>query len=198
MATARVSLVGTLPGEVWQTGFVVLHTTTAQIIADAVAAQETTLWGASGGVYADGTTWNKVVVRGFNVADGSSTGEVGEAATTRAGLGTKNLPNECAIVHTLRTGPGQPKGRMYFPPCDATLLNANGTIATATKDALADRLKAFFDALAAGTPSIEPHVYSPTLNLSFGVETIDVGSVMDVQRSRRNKQVEARSSRTLA
>ena len=131
-------------------------------------------------------------------------------ATTVAG--TVNgivFPPQCSLVVTLlsdRPRGKASKGRMYLPGITPNMDINTGKVQASHVTGIADRMKAFFDALAgdADTPGqlILAAKSSGVMNVNPAqndwVETIRVGDVMDTQRRRRNQLVETYTSRVLA
>lgn len=141
--------------------------------------------------------YNLLTVYRWAVIGGPAT-EVAERplSLVGTGTGTQSLPNQCALVVSLRTGnPGRSKrGRVFLPLRNAGAMNQLGlldqTITQQWADGFADFLGKFNNSLSGRRVA----VLSKTLQDSFNVTSVDVGNVVDTQRRRRNGQIESRAS----
>lgn len=108
--------------------------------------------------------------------------------------GVNQLPPECTPVLTIRTNfvGGSYRGRMYLPPLGIDQVNADGAIVQTTQEGLVDAFATFFQDLDAGLSDYKLGVYSRTLIAWTAATAVDMGVIMDVQRSRRKSLVEAR------
>jgi hypothetical protein len=116
-------------------------------------------------------------------------------ADVGGGFSVPVYPNQVAIAVTLETGfsrgPAH-RGRFYVPmPCIA--VDANGVISTTNRDSLKEGVDTLLAALNAVRSDYKVAVFSrkrlaPSHRLVTGCH---VGRVLDTQRRRRNKLVEA-------
>lgn len=173
-------------------------------IADAVAdVFQSTVWdvAAIANLISDQTHFT-----GVRIDDVRDPGGVVRQATSI--LSTHNqgnydgaqLPPQCAEVVSLRSGnPGASRrGRMYFPPLGVIAASPAGGLTATAQDALADAMQDYFntfnsDVGIAGTAFIA----SDALQTLFAVTQIQVGSIYDTQRRRRNELTEGYESRTV-
>lgn len=118
-------------------------------------------------------------------------------AATNTGTNTDEpLPPQVAVAVSLRTNLAtkEGRGRFYLPPL-ATGADLGGEIIVAAQDAILAGAQAALTSL--GTAGFPVVVYHRDLQTGTPVNRIDVGSVFDTQRRRRNKLVETRVSATL-
>lgn len=123
--------------------------------------------------------------------------QMGGSTYTCTGL-SGALPPQVAICVTLRTSLAGSRntGRFYLPGPAVTQIDANGRLLPADVLAIITALKAAFDAgIAAGWTAV--NVYSKSQHLVIPVVSLDCGDVLDTQRSRRDKLVEARQSKLI-
>ena len=113
-----------------------------------------------------------------------------------AGSGVSpNLPTSCALVVSLRTANAgrSGRGRIYHPVVSSSALDADGYLSSAARTSIRDAYQALFNSLNALTSIDGVSVYSRTLGGFQPVTSIDVGSVLDTVRGRRNKLIESRA-----
>lgn len=198
MTDFRVSFIGRLYGEIWQTTHALSSSATAQVVADAVATHKMTIGAFIRDRCGIGVSWDAVKVAGYDPATGVATGDMGEAAITVPGTAAAaTLPTECAVVATLRTTHPKVHGRMYFPCVVPASLTADGLLKDEVTLQLATDMVAYFHALASDAIAADAQVYSRTGHLTRNVVSVDVGNVVDAQRRRRNRLIEARTTVSL-
>lgn len=213
MSYIRVSLRGTLPGgEVWSVNPAFNETTNvstwdqdaAQKAANAIGvlplpAALTDL--RSNG--APGTT-----VRVERRSDAGVLIGAAEAlwSAGSAGSSTAIHPPQTSLVLSLRSNiPGaRGRGRLYWPAIGATLASATLRLATPAAATVATAAATYLDSIAsalkanlAPPPSLIDYdlcVVSPTTGTRTTILRIEVGNVLDVQRRRRDRLVEAYAS----
>lgn len=186
---------GTSPGESWSFG---LYTEGAGAL---VAAQAT--WNAAIGDF--WTDFAPLVTADIDVVELSTasmdqlTGKQisrlsSESILTGSAAG-QMLPFQCATSVSLTTqlATRAGRGRFYLPPLVTTTLGA-GRITTATAQAIATAVNALWGGLATGGLAI--NLYSRGAKTLTPVTGGSVGDVIDTQRRRRNKLIEARSPLT--
>lgn len=122
-----------------------------------------------------------------------------KAAYTRAGTGGgSSLPQEVAQVVTLRSGfaGASYRGRMYLPCNSSGALDTNGSCTTAALSTMVTTISNAFIAMNADVTytSADVVVYSRKLHTTQAVVSIEMGTVFDVQRRRRNAAIEVRTS----
>lgn len=129
------------------------------------------------------------VVRGFQVPVPLSSGSA-------SGNG---LPPECSVVCTLRSSlsGARNRGRVFLPPFATSTVDANGTLSTAAQTTVLNGVQALLEGIGDAATSTVPVIYSRTSRQTVAVSQIDVGTVVDVQRRRRQDLVEARVARTI-
>lgn len=119
---------------------------------------------------------------------------------TTGSLATVAAPPQCATVVSLRTATQgrRSRGRMYLPPPALSVLNQNGDLQSSAAVVYADAIKALFESLNALISVDAVSVYSRTSGGFFPITSVDVGTIIDTQRGRRNKLVESRTTRSVA
>lgn len=197
MALYRHTISGTFPGEQWSYGF---HSEGSLSVAAAQSALNTGVINLYGGAYAATLCEDVVATTLRTVELDQATGRQltgAEDIVDYPGTSAATcLPFQCAPVVSLRTAQLNRSGRgRFYAPSLAVDQVAAGRMTTAAQTALAD---GFADLLAgitdAGNRVVIYHRGAGTLTT---VTSLDVGDVIDTQRRRRNKLVEARTSRLL-
>lgn len=175
---------------------------TVQSDADFVTTKVNAWFNSLTALYISGTKLQGVRVDQVNPStgkvmfgfDGTPSGSTGNGGATA-------LPTECSIVVSLRTalaGPSK-RGRIYLPTFAASHLTSDGRLASLDRDSVATATQTMFQALLHG-PSVQftPVVYSRHLRTTQAITSVSVGDVFDVQRSRRNRLIEGRSTLPIA
>jgi len=200
MALWRVTVPITLP-----TGEGALFTWHAEgAITDAAALTAADGWltglGAIAtfkGVFPSAMTWGPVTLSTLSTTDD-------HVITTRFGSGTfagtggaTSCPPQVAMCVTLRTAlAGRSfRGRCYLPPPITARLTSNGRLLSTTAT---DLIVALANAwIAVGVAGMALVVRSFAHHTSTNVTQIEIGDVMDTQRSRRSALTEVRQSHAL-
>nr|CRY97172.1 hypothetical protein [uncultured prokaryote] len=107
---------------------------------------------------------------------------------------TESLPAQCAPAVSTRsaTATRAGRGRFYLPPFRVGIMDG-GRISAAAMTVCGTALTAMFASLAGGTP-LDPVLYSRTAFATTNITAADMGDVIDTQRRRRNKLIEARTA----
>jgi len=106
------------------------------------------------------------------------------------------LPFQCAPVVSLRTATLSRAGRgRFYAPSLAVDQVAAGRMIAAAQTALADGAEDMLQSLITAGNQIV--IYHRAAGTTTPVISLDVGDVIDTQRRRRNKLIEARTSRLL-
>ena len=191
---------GALPGgEQWNTG---VHLSGSGDLGEATTAATdfaNALWAGSGPtdgynlVCNDLTTLDDIVVYTLNPSTHKATARA-EVVGPGAGIGVgAGLPQEVAIVATLRAvtpGPAG-RGRMYLPPPLATSTDVDSKLTTAIQTNTAQNVA---DGIQAALLDGFTAVLSSVGRADRSIVSVDVGNVFDAQRRRRNKLLEVRVS----
>ena len=196
MALYRHRLEGTFPGEVWSFGVYTDSNLSLTAMHSAWNTGITNFWATATALFCtDVETTRATTVEVDPVSGGQLTG----AESTRADAGTSTatcLPFQCAPVVTLRTSTLSRAGRgRFYAPSLAVDQVAAGRMTTAARDTLADAAEDLIQGLTAGGGNVV--IYHRGLGTTTTVTSLDVGDVIDTQRRRRNKLIEARTSRPL-
>lgn len=116
--------------------------------------------------------------------------------TPIAGTGgvATQLPPQNTVVLSLRTGRRGPggRGRMFLPL--TTISTSSGVVGSTARTAVANAGAAFMDAI--WDVGVVPAVVNQAALRYSSVTLVDVGSIVDTQRRRRNQAAEVRTSAT--
>ncbi len=139
------------------------------------------------------TKLNAIGVNGRYIAD--TTLEHVHANVPGGGLDTRTPANQVTLVVSLLTGFSRGaahRGRFYMP-LPSTVVQADGRIATGDRDVVKTSATTFIAALNAIDAGFKVAVMSRKVGAAIGrnVTGVEVGRVLDTQRRRRNKLVEA-------
>lgn len=113
---------------------------------------------------------------------------------TGTGGVSAQLPPQNTIVLSLRTGRRGPggRGRMFLPL--TTISTTNGVVGSTARAAVANAGAAFMDAI--WDVGVVPAVVNQAALRYSSVTLVDVGSIVDTQRRRRNQAAEVRTAAT--
>lgn len=157
--------------------------------------------GGAAGLHADLqtlTVFTKVTTSQLNTVAPYNTVAVAETDVTEPGTGgTATLPQDLAVVVSLRTTDPSRKGRgrMYLPAPLAADLASNGELAAATVTSWINSLdKAWVVSNGAGE---HPVVFSRTTGLSGSIIRFGIGTLFDRQSRRVNKVNTVRTFSTM-
>ena len=192
MTTFLIRYSGALPsGERWSTGVHVSGSAAlSDVVTDAVTAA-TALWLDLVTHYTAATTLDTATVYELDPGTGKSVSR-DEASMSHAGTASGSpLPQEVAVVASLRTATTGPagRGRLYLPPPAVSDTTAAGRLSTTARDDLASGVASALSSLLGN--ALTPVLYS-TGNTDRPIHLVDVGDVFDAQRRRRDKLVESR------
>lgn len=201
VATFLLRLVGNLPsGESWTTGVHASGTGSLSSFLTAAGNFVDTLWNGNGGsatgLTSDvpaGVGASSYVVYELDDSTGKATARA-EASVVLAGTASGNaLPQEVAVVASLRTATPGPKGRgrMYLPPLSVSKCTVVGRVDAAAQANLSATVAAALGELNTG--GFDPILFTPNQS-DRPITSVDVGDVFDAQRRRRDKLVETRIS----
>ena len=194
MALYKHRLEGTFPGEVWSFG---IYTDSNLSVAAAQSAWMTGItnfWAEVTALFCTDVTTTRAVTVELDPLTGK---QLTGAEDTRTDAGTSTatcLPFQCAPVVSLRTATlsRAGRGRFYAPSLAVDQVSA-GRMLTTARDSLADGALALVQGTTASGGNVV--IYHRATGTTTPVTSLDVGDVIDTQRRRRNKLVEARTSR---
>ena len=196
MALYKHRLEGTFPGEVWSFG---LYTDSNLSVAASQSSWMTGItnfWAEVTALFCTDVTTTRAVTVELDPATGK---QLTGAEDTRADAGTSEatcLPFQCAPVVSLRTATLSRAGRgRFYAPSLAVDQVAAGRMLTTARDSLADGALALVQGVTSAGGNVV--IYHRASGTTTPVTSLDVGDVIDTQRRRRNKLIEARTSRPL-
>lgn len=196
MSEFRISTRGRLPGDIWQFGFMLQYDGFASDLANTVASQWQAMLTPS--LQADmntGVIWDSVVASQLTTGSGvvveSAEAPIGRAGTASVGM----MPPQCSVCVTILGIGTTTKGRFYLPPFNQGCLTSAGRLATSKRDAWADALDGFFGGLGGASSPARLGIWRTSSQSFIGAQGISIGDVIDTQRRRRNKLIEARTER---
>lgn len=197
MALYRHQLLGTYPGEIWTFG---LHTEGSISLAAAQSAWASAITAFASAAYL-GDLCSDVAFTEITTAelDPVTGGQLQKASDPRSEVGTSAaacLPFQVSPVVSLRTAQANRGGRgRFYAPSPAVDTQAGGRMTTASQTNLADSAAAMMSALTGA--ALTPVLLNRTSMATTPLTSLDVGDVLDTQRRRRNKLIEARTSRVI-
>lgn len=193
-STAHRSIVasGALPGgEVWSCTLRAGGTfdSTTQAMADAIGEAWRQWIIAPGSLTAIGCTLGQVLIYGVQPS-GPSLGPVAAAISgARAGTITNGLPNQCAVVASLRSAQGgaRNRGRIYLP-CTGQIVGTTGRMGPTNVSGLLATTSALLNSIntalgVTGRLSVESTVSTEP---GRAITQVRIGDVVDTQRRRRD------------
>lgn len=212
MSYLRVQLRGTLPdGESWSVGVSVFSTALpstplSQLDMNTCAAAigELVLTNALRSLMSTACVWTGVRIE--QRTDSGALQTVGEAAKTTpvSGSGNASKPFQTSLVISLRTAvPGRSgRGRIYWPALGASISSTSLRLTGPTPADILDGFNSLFNGIQSavdvmlGSGTAQIAVRSERLKTENRVNALEVGDILDVQRRRRDKAVETRTSLT--
>lgn len=166
-------------------------------LAAAINAEQNDLWETIRGQFGTGTSQVKHTLSVVDIDDGTvvSTIDLDLPTNPDANDTGKQLPLQTTPVLSLRTALAGPsfRGRMYLPPVTSNIIDDDGYLIAGYRNNFVDAYAAFITAVQ-GATAWDAGVYSRRLTSFTPLASVDMGSVLDTQRRRRNELVEARYS----
>lgn len=186
---------GTSPGESWSFG---LYTEGAGSLTSAQAGWNSAFgnfWGDFDAFVTADIGVVELSTASIDQATGGQISRLSDASILVGAAAGEMLPFQCAtsVSFTTQLATRAGRGRFYLPPLVATTLGA-GRITTATAEGIAAAVNGLWAGLAGAGLAI--NLYSRGAKTLTPVTGGSVGDVIDTQRRRRNKLIEARSPLT--
>lgn len=137
-------------------------------------------------IMGNGSTFDTYTLRAYGA---SSEGSVvtSTAPVNRQGSSQFSLPNQIALVATIRTAVANAtgRGRMFLPCTGAQIAQASGKVTSINTQNLVNALAAWLGAIGAGVVSVKAGQFRPATRA-------EIGDVADTMRARRDRLVENR------
>lgn len=172
-----------------------LTTGTSAAFVSAYESQTAAYWSTMNDWYADTVSWVETVYTEVDPTTGIAVASLSEAGPG-AGVDTNpELPPQCSVVLSIRTpfAGASARGRSYLPAPSTIGLTQLGRLSATFCNALVGAEDVLISAVNSAANS-DIGVYSRK-NLAFlAANVIEVGDVVDTQRSRRNDLTETRYS----
>lgn len=120
-----------------------------------------------------------------------------ETPVAGSSTASSQLPPQLCVAMSLRTGARGPggRGRMYLPLTGGNVISS-GSVTSANATAYAAGGKAFLEALHAA--GVMPAIVNSGKQQYSAINRVSIGSLMDVQRRRRNNFVETYTTANLS
>lgn len=188
---------GTLPsGEIFSTGIHVQSGLSIAQVSSTWSSACVALWSQTGsagvsGIYTTEVILTSTVVAELDPITDKAVDQI-EVAHSIAGVAaTTPLPQEVAVVATLRTAQPGPsgRGRMFMPPPEAGTVTNQGRLNPTAQATFVGAITVLLQAMATATHDPILHSKGRPDRL---ITRLDVGDVFDAMRSRRDKLIEAR------
>lgn len=183
--------------EVWQAGMAMQGDGSGQTNVDNFAAAVTSFFGGLLGAWTPDVYPTSVLVQSIDEGTGKVTGSWDKAVTKPSFVGSAMCPAECAICVSIKPVSGTVGGRFYLPSPSVGQLDSLGNLTSSAADAIATGLQSMFETLGGNTSPLRLGIYRGKTHTFIGSTEINVGTVIDSQRRRRNKLVEVRSKRAV-
>lgn len=194
MAVFRHVMLGTTPGEEWSC---TLHTAGTGSLASAQTAWSSAvgaLWtGELDAIVTADVVVTEVSTASLNETTGAQISRLLDDVSLPGVAAGEMLPFQCASVISWRTALATRagRGRMYLPPLAVSTVDT-GRLSAAAVTAVVNAATAFVNSLDGS--GLNPILFSRTTFAQTAITGGDVGNVIDTQRRRRNKLIEARTS----
>jgi hypothetical protein len=194
MALYRHRLEGTFPGETWSFGLYTDSNLSLTAMHSQWETGITNFWATASALFCTDVVATRATTVELDPATGKQLTGL-ESARSDAGTSTAEcLPFQCAPVVTLRTDTLSRAGRgRFYAPSLAVDSLAGGRMSTAARDTLTDAAQDLVQGLTSAGGTLV--IYHRGSGTTTPVTSLDVGDVIDTQRRRRSKLIEARTSR---
>jgi hypothetical protein len=194
MALYRHRIEGTFPGESWTFGLYTDSSLSLAAAQSSLVTGITNFWATATALFCTDVEAIRAVTVEVDPATGKQLTGAEDALALAGTSAATCLPFQCAPVVSLRTATlsRAGRGRFYAPSLAVDQVDA-GRMLTAARNTLADAAEDLVQGLTAGGGNVV--IYHRGLGTTSLVTSLDVGDVIDTQRRRRNKLIEARTSR---
>lgn len=183
----------------WLTPF---DATLAGLAGDIGAVDDDYNWWESTGTvdvrahYSGQTAWARRTLELYDIDTGHivETRDIARTDNLTGASAAGQLPAEVAMVVSVRSGFSDRagNGRFYLPPPAVDNLTGPGAFLLTFMTDVALAFQGYFDAVVGEGLNCHAGTYSKTDHAFTPARSINVGSIPDAQRRRRNKLVEAR------
>lgn len=196
MALFRHTVRGTTPGESWSFGVYTTGDGSIQSAQSAFTDAVTSMWtGNLDAVITADVVATELSTASIASASGTQLLRVTEDVTLPGVATGEMLPFQCAtsVSWTADLATRAGRGRIYLPPLAASTLDA-GRLSNDAVVVIAGAANDFWSGLDTGGLALV--LYGRTTHTTNAVTGGNVGNVIDTQRRRRNKLIEARTALT--